>query len=148
MKIAGKQYCKSFQPFLINNIRDMALEITGKLQQLLPLQKGTGAKGEWTRQEFIIETVEQYPKKVCVSAWGDKANDLDGIKIGETLKVSVNIESREYNGKWYTDVRVWRIEREGNSQQAVAAQNAEAVPTATNDYADFGASEEVDDLPF
>ena len=127
----------------------MALEIVGKLQQLLPVQKGTGSRGEWIKQDFILETVEQYPRKVCVSAWGDKAKDLEGIQIGETLKISVNIESREYNGRWYTDVRAWRIERENSSQQAASGQSTAApAPLATDDYADFGATEEVDDLPF
>ena len=127
----------------------MALEIVGKLQQLLPLQSGTGSRGEWTKQDFIIETVDQYPKKVCVSAWGDKARDLDGVAIGESIKISVNIESREFNGRWYTDVRAWRIEREGSAQQGAVPQNTSAAaPLAANDYSDFGATEEVDDLPF
>ena len=127
----------------------MALEIVGKLQQLLPLQSGTGSRGEWTKQDFVIETVEQYPKKVCVSAWGDKAKDLDGIKPGETLKISVNIESREFNGRWYTDVRAWRIERENSSQQGAPSQNTGMpIPPAADDYTDFGSAEEVDDLPF
>ncbi len=127
----------------------MALEIVGKLQQLLAPQKGTGSRGEWVKQEFIIETTEQYPKKVCVSAWGDKVKDIEGIQVGDTLKVSVNIESREYNGRWYTDVRAWRIERENNSQQAAPAQNTGMpIPPSTDSYADFGAAEEVDDLPF
>lgn len=127
----------------------MALEIVGKLQQLLPLQTGTGSRGDWTKQEFIIETVEQYPKKVCVSAWGDKAKELEGIKPGETLKISINIESREYNGRWYTDIRAWRIERDNGTQPAASAQNiGSQAPVSSNDYADFGASEEVDDLPF
>lgn len=127
----------------------MPLEIIGKLQQLLPLQSGSSARGEWSKQEFIIETVEQYPKKVCVSAWGDKAKELSGVAIGETLKVSINIESREFNGRWYTDVRAWRIERENSSQQTATPQNAGvATPLSANDYSDFGAAEEVDDLPF
>ncbi len=126
----------------------MALEIVGKLQQILPAQKGSGARGEWLRQDFIIETVEQYPRKICVSAWGDKAKDLEGVQIGDTLKISVNIESREFNGRWYTDVRSWRIERESSSQQASPQHTAAPTPLAADDYADFGASEEVDDLPF
>lgn len=127
----------------------MALEIVGKLQQLLPLQSGSSARGEWSKQEFIIETVEQYPKKVCISAWGDKARDLEGVAIGESLNISVNIESREFNGRWYTDVRAWKIERESGSQQAAPSQNAGTpIPPTSTDYADFGAAEEVDDLPF
>ncbi|MDR0661061.1 MAG: DUF3127 domain-containing protein [Prevotellaceae bacterium] len=128
----------------------MALEIVGKLQQLLPLQSGSGAKGDWSKQNFIIETIEQYPRKVRVSAWGDKARDLDGVGIGETLRISVNIESREFNGGWYTDVRAWRIQRDNESQQVTTSSSSVSapIPPTAEDYSDFGAADEVDDLPF
>jgi hypothetical protein len=57
-----------------------------------------------------VETQEQYPKKVCFSAWGDKVSILKSFKTEDTVKVSFNIESREFNGRWYTDLRVWKIE--------------------------------------
>lgn len=126
----------------------MALELVGKLQQLLPLQSGTNARGGWTKQDFVIETEEQYPRKVCISAWGDKARDLDGIAIGESIRVSVNVESREYNGKWYTDVRSWRIQRENDGQQAPPPAANAPTPANGDDFGYLGASEEVDDLPF
>ena len=88
----------------------MAIEISGKLIKLLPLQTGSGKNGTWNKQDFIIETTEQYPKKICISAWGDKINMLAQFSLDSSLKVSVNIESREYNGKWYTDLRAWKIE--------------------------------------
>ncbi len=128
----------------------MALEIVGKLQQLLPVQSGTNSKGEWSKQEFIIETVEQYPRKICISAWGDKARELDGIALGDMIRISVNIESREFNGRWYTDVRSWRIQREGATQQQGQATAPTVASTPTpDDYSGLdGASEQVDDLPF
>jgi hypothetical protein len=88
----------------------MALEITGKLFKILPEQTGSGKNGNWVKQEFVIETQEQYPKKVCCSAWGDKAATLKGLKPGDMLKVSVNLESREYNERWYTEARAWKID--------------------------------------
>ena len=88
----------------------MSVELTGKLIKLLPLQSGTGRNGAWSRQEFIIETSDQYPKKICISAWGDKSNMLHQIDLNSTIKVRVNIESREFNEKWYTDLRAWKIE--------------------------------------
>jgi hypothetical protein len=88
----------------------MALEITGKLIKILNPQTGNGKNGTWQKQEFVIETPDQYPKKVCISAWGEKVDELKNFSIGDNLKVSVNLESREYNEKWYTDARAWRIE--------------------------------------
>jgi len=90
----------------------MALELTGKLVKVLAPQTGTGKNGNWVKQDFILETIEQYPKKVCVSAWGDKAEDIKRYGLGDTLRVSINLESREFNDKWYTDARAWRIEDE------------------------------------
>ncbi len=90
----------------------MALELTGKLIKVLAPQTGTGKNGNWVKQEFIIETMEQYPKKVCLSAWGDKAEEIKRYGMGDTLRVSVNLESREYNERWYTEARAWRIEDE------------------------------------
>lgn len=130
----------------------MALEIVGKLQQVLPEQGGTNSRGSWSKQDFVIETVEQYPRKVCVSAWGDKAKGLEGVQLGESLKISVNIESREFNGRWYTDVRAWKIEKEGaaSAQQPYAASAVvgAAAPSSDDSVYLSGASEEVDDLPF
>lgn len=89
----------------------MSLEIVGRVVKILPRQSGTGKNGAWAKCEFVIETTEQYPKKVCISAWGDKSDNLEQqCPIGKMVKVAVNIESREFNEKWYTDVRAWRIE--------------------------------------
>jgi hypothetical protein len=88
----------------------MALEISGKLVSLLPEQTGTGKNGAWVKQDFVIETTEQYPKKVCFSAWADKAQMVKNLQMGQTVKVFFNAESREFNGKWYTDLRIWKIE--------------------------------------
>jgi hypothetical protein len=88
----------------------MALEISGKVIQILSEQSGTGKNGQWSRQDFIIETEEQYPRKVCFSAWGEKVSLIKALKAGTSVKVSFNVESREFNGKWYTDLRLWKIE--------------------------------------
>ena len=131
----------------------MALDITGKLVQVMPVQSGTSARGGWSKQEFVIETEEQYPKKVCISLWGDKLKDLEGVQQGETITVSVNIESREFNGRWYTDVRAWRIQRAGAGASGGSgySQNPPAnnVPPPTADDSFLGdGSDSVDDLPF
>jgi len=97
----------------------MALEIIGNVVKILPRQNGVGKNGAWSKCEFVIETMEQFPRKVCISAWGDKSDNLEQqCPVGKAVKVAVNIESREFNDKWYTDVRAWRIDpyqsQEGN----------------------------------
>ncbi len=125
----------------------MSLDITGKLITKLPQQNGQGKNGVWVKQDFIIETQEQFPKKVCISLWGDKAKELDSIAIGETIKLGINIESREFNGKWYTDVKAWKIEKLGSNQRNDSAPmpNDDNLPPflePTNTI------EPTDDLPF
>ncbi len=91
----------------------MSMELKGKVIQLLPVQTGMGKKGQWKKQEFIVETQTQYPKKVCLSAWGDKIDQFN-VSEGDIVNVSVDLESREYNGRWYTEARAWKIDKSGN----------------------------------
>lgn len=92
----------------------MALEISGKVIQILPLETGEGKNGQWKKQFFIMEYMDgNYPKKLCVSVWGDKTDAVRTMQPGSNVKVSFNVDSREYNGRWYTDVRAWRIEAQG-----------------------------------
>jgi len=92
----------------------MSMELKGKVIQLLPPQSGMGKKGPWKKQEFIVETQSQYPKKVCLSIWGDKIDQF-GISVGDQVNVAVDLESREYNGRWYTEARAWKLEKSGGS---------------------------------
>ncbi|CCH01212.1 hypothetical protein FAES_3203 [Fibrella aestuarina BUZ 2] len=133
----------------------MALELVGKLVKTMPEVTGQGKNGAWQKQEFVIETFDQFPKKVCLSLWGDKVNDLKQYAPGDSLKVSLNLESREYNDRWYTEARAWRIEAadaaEGGQPQAQAAPAASrpraAQPTATPFNASFD-DDNSGDLPF
>ena len=90
----------------------MSLQITGQVTSVLKEQSGTGENGEWRKQDFILETPGQYPRNICIGQWGDKIDEF-GVTAGETLTVHINLKSREYNDRWYTDVTAWRIEREG-----------------------------------
>jgi hypothetical protein len=118
----------------------MNLEIEGQIIQILPEQTGTGARGKWIKQEFVIETVEQFPKKVCFSAWGDKTDTLKQLQPGDRVMVSFNPESREYNSKWYTDLRAWKITKQS------ASGIEESIPPPINE--DFIIPPDEEDLPF
>ena len=90
------------------------MELSGKIIQILPEKSGESANGPWRKQEYILETDGQYPKKVCFMAWSDKIDEFK-IKEGENLVVSIDLESREYNGRWYTDVKAWKVSRSDGS---------------------------------
>ncbi len=127
------------------------MEITGKVIAKLPQQTGQGRNGSWVKQDFVIETPDQYPRKVCISLWGDKVKDLEAIQMGETVKASINVESREFNGKWYTDVRAWKLERQGASSSAGTHPTPPELPSSNEIppflSGDFSA-EDNGDLPF
>jgi hypothetical protein len=90
------------------------MQLTAKLIELLPLQTGTGKNGEWKKQDIIVETDGQYPKKICISVWGDKINNSQ-LQIGNMLIIDFDIESRAYNSKWYTDLKAWKMEVVNNT---------------------------------
>lgn len=113
------------------------MQIIAKLTHLLPIQTGTGKNGEWKKQDIIVETEGQYPRKICVSIWGDKINE-GHLQIGNELKIDLGIESRDYNGRWYTDIKAWKIELaiSGNQTNSNVPDSKE------------GPTNEGDDLPF
>jgi len=101
------------------------MEILGKIIEILPEKGGQSANGEWRKREYVLETEAQYPKKVCFMAWGDKIDQFE-LKQGERVTVSVDLESREYNGRWYTDVKAWKVSRDDayvGNQSLVQNQN-------------------------
>ena len=116
------------------------MQITATLVQLLPLQTGEGRNGPWKKQEIIVETDGQYPKKICISIWGDKIIE-SVLQVGHQLTISFDLESREFNGRWYTDVKAWKVEpgnssnTNTNSQQTSAdnSSNEPSIPTDTGD---------------
>ena len=98
----------------------MAMELEGRIARKLTVQTGTSARGAWSKQEFVLEYQEgNFPTQVCMNVWGDdKVRELDKYQVGDKVKISFNLSSREYNGRWYTDVRAWRIEPAGAQQSA------------------------------
>ena len=91
------------------------MEIIGTIKQKLEKQSGQSDKGTWTKQDFILETLERFPRKVCVTNWKGKVT-LEDFQEEDLVKVFVNIESKEHNGRWYTDLKVWRLEKIENQE--------------------------------
>lgn len=89
----------------------MDLKITGRVVDILEEQSGEGRNGPWRKQDFILETPGEYPSKVCITQWGEDIEKF-GVAEGEELTAHIDIRSREYQGRWYTDVKAWRVEKQ------------------------------------
>lgn len=135
------------------------MELEGRIARKLNVQTGTSARGTWAKQEFIFEYQEgNFPSQVCMNVWGDdKVKELEKYQVGDKVKISFNLSSREYNGRWYTDVRAWRIEPAGSSpasQQGgydyVQSAGAYSAPTGAPlpSADDMSSPLSDDDLPF
>ena len=120
------------------------IELSGKVIQVLEEISGESSRGPWRKKSFVLEVPGEYPKKVCIDMWGDNIDQFN-VKQGEDLKASIDVESREYNGKWFTNVKAWRIQKENDRPQM--PDNADApADTGDNPYAQMDPQE--DDLPF
>jgi hypothetical protein len=145
----------------------MALELEGTLRQKLGVQSGTSARGQWAKQEFILEFPDgNFTAQACFTAWGqDKVAELDKYQVGDKIKVSFNLKAREYNGRWYNDLQIWRISPAGAAAPtapgapAYPAQGAPSFPAPTGNsapaneapaptLADMPGEPEAEDLPF
>ena len=91
-------------------------DITGKIIAVLPTRSGTSARGtQWSSQTAVIETHEQYPKRVAFDVLGDKITEFN-LQVGEEVTVSFDINAREYNGKWWNSVNAWQVVRQVGHQ--------------------------------
>lgn len=83
--------------------------IQGKVLKVFEVQTGESQRGPWRKREFLIETFSKVPKKVNLCLRGESVDSYK-IQEGESLKINIDIESREHNGRWYTEIRAWKIE--------------------------------------
>lgn len=124
------------------------MEISGRIIAVLPLQSGIGRNGnEWKKQDYVIETHDQYPRKMCFNLWGDKIDQF-AIQVGEELTVSFDIDCREWQGKWFNDIRAWKIDR--ITIDASMGMPDSPIPPGAQPMppVDFSATDANDDLPF
>ena len=139
----------------------MAIEIEGRIIDKLQPVKGESARGTWIKQDFILEYEDgKLPARVCINVWGeDMVRNLESYTRGDSIKASLKLSSREYNGKWYTEIRAWRIERTGDAPIPSPSYSSAPAPTPAPpsapapSYDDIPSgmdsfSERVDDLPF
>ena len=130
------------------------MEITGKIILKLPLAEGTSKAGNaWRKQEYVLETNDTYPKKVHFVFFGDRVDQYP-LEVGDMITLSYDIESREFNGRWYTDIRGWKAEKVQPQQPAAAPAASAAQQPPVEQYPAMPAAPEPvkpdsdDDLPF
>lgn len=123
------------------------MEINLKIIQVLPAQEGVGKNGNpWKMQGYVGETQSEYPKKVYFEVFGEERIKDNPCDIDDMVKVSFDIESREFNGRWYTSIRAWKIEPAQAAAEPVEKKPAQAAPEAAPEAS---AAEEGDsELPF
>ena len=130
------------------------MELTGKIIAVLQERGGISKAGnEWKIQEYVLETMEQYPRKMMFNVFGADRIAQFNIQAGEVLTVSFDIDSREYNGRWSNDIRAWKVDRNVAAPAAAPAAPAAGAPVPPPVADPFGApqmnaSSEADDLPF
>ena len=125
------------------------MEIKGKIIHVLPLQEGVSKAGNpWKKQEYVLETADQYPKKICFDFFGDKVDQYPAA-IGDEVTLSFDIDSREYNGRWYTGVHGWKLEKNAVGAAMPEPAMSDIPPMPAADLTPFpSASDSTDDLPF
>ncbi len=129
------------------------MEFEGTLFKILPAASGVSARGEWQRQEVIFDVQDgQYTRKVVVTFFNKEA-EVKSMVEGQVYTVSINLESREYNGRWYTNVNGWRVlPKQAAAPVAAPAPSAmppmPSSPVASEPSYGSSSAEEVDDLPF
>ncbi|MBQ7157622.1 MAG: DUF3127 domain-containing protein [Bacteroidaceae bacterium] len=132
------------------------MEISGKIIAVLEARSGQSAKtgSMWMSQEYVLETSEQYPKRMCFNVWGEDKIRQFGIQVGQELTVSFDIDAREYQGRWYNSLRAWKVEPfvQGAIPQPATAAAPVSDPFAAAPAAQaaqtFENTESQDDLPF
>ena len=85
------------------------MEIQGKVIAVLPKRSGISQRGEWRSQTYVIETQEQYPKKMAFDVFGGDRIVNFGIHLGEVIDVSFDIDAHEYQGRYFNQIRAWNV---------------------------------------
>lgn len=129
------------------------MEVIGKIIEITPIQEGTSRTGNpWKKRMYVIETQENYPRKVAFTVFGaDRVANMEAtVHLGDMVRVSFDLESREYQGRWYTDASAWRIDQADASAQQAARQPAPAAyqAPAAAPVPPAPAANSEDDLPF
>lgn len=125
------------------------MEVTGKIIVALPEVSGTSKAGnQWKKRQYVLETLDNYPTKIAFEFFGERADQYP-LAVGETVKLSFDIDSHEYNGRWFTSIRGWKAEKDGvSAAPAAAAPSADPFAGVPAPAPYTPSSDANDDLPF
>lgn len=109
------------------------MEATGKIIAILPANSGVSQRtgNPWCTQTFVLETIEQYPKKIPFEVFGEDRIRQFNLQMGETVTIHFDVDGREYNGRWYPSVKCFNVVRQGQQQVAVTQQQTGQVQQPT-----------------
>jgi len=137
------------------------MELQGKVIAVMDPRSGESARGKWMSQDYVIETHDNFPRKMVFNIFGEDRIKQFNIQAGEEIVVSFDIDAHEYNGRWFNNIRAWNIQRvdaataQAASPAPAAAPQSAPTPGATSQpgpTAPFPpaseAGESTDDLPF
>lgn len=129
------------------------MEIQGRIIEVLPERTGTSARGEWKAQSFVIETHDQYPRKMVFDVFGADRLAQFAINKNDEMLVSFDIDAHEYNGRWFNNIRAWNVQRIDAAAAAAASpvSAGNPIPPVNGAQAPFPPAQEgnsSDDLPF
>lgn len=121
--------------------------IEGQITAILPETRGVGQRGEWVSQDFVLKTDDNYPKNICFTILGaDKIKEAN-IRIGDVVSIGVNLESREFNGRWYTSIKAWSVKKKSEARQQQSAPTPPPSSKPKQNYASTS-QDDTDALPF
>lgn len=132
------------------------MELAGKVIAVLEPRGGVSKSGnEWKVQEYVIETHDQYPRRMCFDVFGTDKIQQFNIQLGEELSVSFDIDAREWQGRWFNSIRAWKVERVGAPQPAPQPSQINppfppnGTPASPEPVSNTGeGGDDTDDLPF
>lgn len=125
------------------------MEIQGKIIAILPTRSGVSAKGtQWQVSEYVLETQEQYPQRMSFDVFGADNAAQFNIREGEELKVYFNFNAHEYQGRWFNQIRAWKVERPNAGQALQPAPQQSAFPSVVAQASTSQETQSSDDLPF
>ena len=124
------------------------MELSGKVIAVLEPRGGVSKTGiPWKVQEYVIETHDQYPRRMCFDVFGEDKITQFNIQVGEALTVHFDVDAREWQGRWFNSIRAWKVERV-SAQQSAPVDEGVPFPPMNAAPVDFSAGDEKDDLPF
>lgn len=121
-------------------------KVSGRIIAVMQMKTGTSQKGTWASQEYVLETHDSYPQRVCFEVFGTEKIQQFNIQMNDEVDIMYNFDAREFKGRWYNTIRVWSVfKRSEGGQSQVAAQSSSDAPKASEQKVN---GDDVPDLPF